>query len=144
MKLHAKMNEYLANQQVMYIKLHNLHWYIKGQGFFTLHAKLEELYEATAETIDEVAERMLMVGATPVASLQGALKLATVKELEDKPIGSKETVEVLAKDVAWWLKDTKEIIEMAEKEGDTGTVDLFSGLLAEYQKLAWMLDAYLA
>jgi len=144
MKLHAKMNEYLANQQVMYIKLHNLHWYIKGQGFFTLHAKLEELYNATAETIDEVAERMLMVGATPVASLQGALKLTNVKELEDKPIGSVEAVQVLAKDVEWWLKDTKEIIELAEAEGDTGTVDLFSGLLAEYQKLAWMLSAYLA
>jgi starvation-inducible DNA-binding protein len=43
MKLHEKMNEYLANQQVMFIKLHNLHWYIRGCAFFTLHGKLEEL-----------------------------------------------------------------------------------------------------
>ena len=90
MLLHEKMNEYLANQMTMYIKLHNMHWYIKGKGFFTLHAKLEELYNATATTIDEVAERMLMIGASPVASLQGAQKLTKVKELDDKPIDSIE------------------------------------------------------
>ena len=39
-KLYEKMNLYLANQEVAYIKLHNLHWYVKGHSFFTLHAKL--------------------------------------------------------------------------------------------------------
>ena len=33
MLLHEKMNEYLEDQVAMYIKLHNLHWYIKGKGF---------------------------------------------------------------------------------------------------------------
>lgn len=55
-KLYEKMNLYLANQEVAYIKLHNLHWYVKGRSFFTLHAKLEELYDQTAEIIDAVAE----------------------------------------------------------------------------------------
>jgi len=144
MKLHEKMNEYLANQMVMHIKLHNLHWYVKGNGFFTLHGKLEELYNATAGIIDEVAERMLMVGASPVGSLQGALKLASVKELDDKPIGSDETVSVLEKDVQWWISSTKEVIKLAEESGDTGTVDIFGGFLGEYEKLHWMLKSYLA
>jgi len=143
MNLHEKMNEYLANQQVMYIKLHNLHWYIKGSGFFTLHAKLEELYNVTATTIDAVAERMLMIGASPVASLQGALKLAKVKELEDKAISSDEAVKVLAKDVEWWIADTQAVIALADAEGDIGTVDMFSGYLNHYQSLQWMLQAYL-
>ncbi|MCL2521654.1 MAG: DNA starvation/stationary phase protection protein [Erysipelotrichales bacterium] len=144
MKLHDKMNEYLANQMTMYIKLHNLHWYIKGNGFFTLHAKLEELYNATAETIDEVAERMLMIGASPVGSLQGALKLTKVKELESIPVNSEKTVEILEKDTEWWIKSTKEIIKLAEAENDIGTVDMFSDLLAQYEKLSWMLKSYLA
>ena len=29
-KLYEKMNLYLANQEVAYIKLHNLHWYVRG------------------------------------------------------------------------------------------------------------------
>uniref|UniRef100_UPI000B2A3799 Dps family protein n=1 Tax=Clostridium sp. NkU-1 TaxID=1095009 RepID=UPI000B2A3799 len=68
--LFEKLNEYLANQQVMYIKLHNLHWYVKGRSFFTLHAKLEELYDQTAQIMDEVAERLLALGGSPVASLK--------------------------------------------------------------------------
>ena len=67
-KLYEKMNLYLANQEVAYIKLHNLHWYVKGRSFFTLHAKLEELYDRTAEIIDAVAERLLAVGQAPVAN----------------------------------------------------------------------------
>lgn len=144
MTLHEKMNEYLANQMVMYIKLHNLHWYIKGKGFFTLHAKLEELYNATATKIDEVAERMLMVGASPVGSLQGALNLTKVKELGEKPIGSEEAIKVLEKDVEWWIKSTQELVSLADKEGDIGTVDMFSEFLGHYEKLHWMLKAYLA
>jgi len=77
-KLYEKMNLYLANQEVAYIKLHNLHWYVKGRSFFTLHAKLEELYDQTAEIIDAVAERLLAVGQAPVANMKEALALATI------------------------------------------------------------------
>ena len=82
-KLYEKMNLYLANQEVAYIKLHNLHWYVKGRSFFTLHAKLEELYDQTAEIIDAVAERLLAVGQAPVANMKEALALATIKELAE-------------------------------------------------------------
>lgn len=143
MSLHVKMNEYLANQQVMFIKLHNLHWYIKGHGFFTLHAKLEELYDATASVIDEVAERMLMIGASPVGSVSGALKIAKVKELEDKPVGSDEAVKILEKDVQWWIKETKDVIATAQSDGDDVTADMFTGYLSHYEKLLWMVGAYL-
>ena len=144
MNLHDKMNQYLAGQMAMYIKLHNMHWYIKGKGFFTLHAKLEELYNQTAETIDQVAERMLTIGAKPVGSLQSAVKISKVKELEEKPIDSKETIEILEKDVQWWIKDTKELLSLAEQQDDTGTEDMFTQLLGHYEKLLWMLKAYLA
>ena len=69
-ELLAKMNAYLANQEIMYIKLHNMHWNLKGHGFFTLHSKLEEYYDQTAEIIDEVAERILAKDALPIANLR--------------------------------------------------------------------------
>ena len=133
-KLYEKMNLYLANQEVAYIKLHNLHWYVKGRSFFTLHAKLEELYDRTAEIIDAVAERLLAVG----------LALATIKELADKPISSEETVQGLIADVEYWIRDTKEIVELADAAGDGVTADQFNDYLGEYQKLLWMLKSYIA
>lgn len=142
--LQDKLNQYLANQQVSYIKLHNLHWYVTGHSFFTLHAKLEELYDQTAEVIDEVAERLLALGGTPVASLKNALSLTSVKELEDVPISSDESVNALISDVEYWIRDTAEIVKLAETEDDIVTADQFTGYLAEYQKLLWMLRAYIA
>ena len=125
-KLYEKMNLYLANQEVAYIKLHNLHWYVKGRSFFTLHAKLEELYDQT------------------VANMKEALALATIKELADKPISSEETVQGLIADVEYWIRDTKEIVELADAAGDGVTADQFNDYLGEYQKLLWMLKSYIA
>ena len=55
----------LANLQVHYTNLRNLHWNVKGKGFFVLHEQYEELYNDVAGKIDEVAERMLQLDATP-------------------------------------------------------------------------------
>jgi len=142
--LFEKLNEYLANQQVMYMKLHNLHWYVKGRSFFTLHAKLEELYDQTAQIMDAVAERLLALGGSPVASLKKALALSSVKELEDVPISSDETIKSLISDVEYWIRDTKEIVKLAEDDDDGTTADQFNGYLAEYQKLLWMLKSYIS
>lgn len=142
-KLYEKMNLYLANQQVAYIKLHNLHWYVKGRSFFTLHAKLEELYDETANIIDDVAERLLALEQNPVANLKSALSMATIKELSDAPISSEDTVSSLIKDMEYWVKDTKEIVDLADEAGDGATADMFNNYLTEYQKWLWMLKSYI-
>lgn len=139
-----KLNVYLANQEIMYMKLHNLHWYVKGKSFFTLHPKLEELYDQSAAILDDVAERILALGGSPTASMKEALKLSAVKELDDSPISSEDTVKALISDVEYWITDTKEIVKLAEAEEDGATADQFNGYLAEYQKLMWMLKAYVS
>jgi starvation-inducible DNA-binding protein len=137
------MNLYLANQEVSYIKLHNLHWYVKGRSFFTLHAKLEELYNQTADIIDEVAERLLALEQSPVANMKNALSIAAIKELDDAAISSEDTIRGLIADVEYWIRDTKEIVALADETGDGATADQFNGYLSEYQKLMWMLRSYL-
>lgn len=141
-KLVSKMNAYLANQEIMYIKLHNMHWNLRGNGFFTLHAKFEELYDQTAEIIDEVAERILAIGAAPVANLKEALEVTAVKELPNGPISSEEAIRILTIDVEYWIKDSKEILALADEAGDAVTADIFTGYVKEYEKLLWMLKAY--
>lgn len=144
MSLTEKMNVYLANQQISFIKLHNLHWYVQGPAFFTLHAKFEELYDQTAEIIDQVAERLLALGGQPIANLKQALSVATIKELESAPVSSEASIQHLRTDVEYWVKDTKEIAQLADEQGDAVTADLFNEYLQNYEKLLWMLKAYLA
>ncbi|MGO4274881.1 Dps family protein, partial [Paenibacillus sp. TAF58] len=42
------LNKQIANWGLLYVKLHNFHWYVKGNQFFTLHVKFEELYNEAA------------------------------------------------------------------------------------------------
>ncbi len=142
MKLIDKMNEFLADQQIFYVKLHNLHWYVSGKAFFTLHAKFEELYESAATTLDDVAERILALGGKPVASMKKALATATLDELNDAKISGDEAVKILLGDVKALLKSSNEARALAAESGDAATEDLFIGYIGEYEKLIWMLEAY--
>ena len=143
-ELEKKLNLYLANQLVDYVKKHNLHWNLKGPQFFTLHAKLEELYDEANDILDEVAERILALGGNPVSNMKEALSMATIKELENGPKSTEQTIKALISDTDYWIKDSKEIAELADKEGDSVTNDMFNGYTKAYQKLAWMLKAYVS
>jgi starvation-inducible DNA-binding protein len=64
----SELNVLLANYQIYYQNLRGFHWNIQGRDFFELHVKFEELYNDGAIKIDEVAERILTIEATPLHS----------------------------------------------------------------------------
>lgn len=139
-----KMNSFLADQMVMYVKIHNLHWYVKGSNFFSLHSKFEELYDETSEILDEVAERLLTLEQQPCGSLVEALKIAEIKERTSTTlIDGKEAIQELLNDYVSLSKKASEIMNLADMAGDEGTVDDFTGYLKTYQKYIWMLKACL-
>ncbi len=74
------LNQLLSNYFVMYVKLHRYHWYVQGRHFFQLHAQFEEMYQATANDLDEIAERILMINGKPLATMSKYLKEATIEE----------------------------------------------------------------
>lgn len=143
MKLQEKLNIFVANQTLLYTKLHNLHWYVSGPQFFVLHAKFEELYDETTEILDEVAERLLALGGRPVASLKDVLALATIKELPAKTIEGTEAVKIVLQDLKTLLADVKEIQVLAGENDDPSTEDFFIGYRTKYEKTIWMLEATL-
>ncbi|HEY8418903.1 MAG TPA: Dps family protein [Clostridia bacterium] len=132
------LNKEVANFAVLYIKLHNYHWYVKGKMFYTLHSKFEELYDAVTGYYDAVAERLLMLGGRPAATMQESLALATVKEA-----GGAESTEEMLKtvigDFETVISELAEGIKAANEAGDDVTADLFTGISGELQKHNWML-----
>lgn len=78
----ASLQQLLADFQVYYTNLRGFHWNIKGHGFFVLHSKFEDLYNDAAEKVDELAERVLMLGGTPANKFSEYLKVAKVKEVD--------------------------------------------------------------
>ncbi|NLL42105.1 MAG: DNA starvation/stationary phase protection protein [Firmicutes bacterium] len=142
-KVAEHLDQHLADLHVLYTKLHNYHWNVEGTGFFTIHAKLEELYDGVAEEIDEVAERILMIGHRPSASLAEYLKKAKLKEADSAPISSKDLAEDLLSDYGHLVAGLRAGIAAAQEANDEVSADLMIGSLAEYEKTIWMLDAFL-
>src|SRR6201989_1903662 len=75
------LNDLLANYHIYYQKVRGCHWNVKGQNFFTLHVKFEELYTAALTTIDELAERILTLGKPPVSTFADYIAHAQLKEV---------------------------------------------------------------
>ena len=118
------LNELLANYQIYYQNLRGFHWNVRGNRFFVLHAKFEELYNDAIEKVDEIAERILTLGGVPLHDGDACLRAVV------------EDVQVL-------LKQEREILSVAAEIGDDGTQDVFSSYVSSQEKLLWMLDAYL-
>lgn len=142
-KLHEAMNVQLSNWAVLYVKLHHRHWYVTGPHFPVLHAKFEELYDLSAEKLDELAERVLTIGGQPASTMKEYLALATLKEADK---GGTET-DMLARtveDLKVLELGLQETARLAEDEfEDKATSDLLVGQVVEIQKQIWLLKATL-
>ena len=64
-ELAALLNDLLANYSIFYQNTRGYHWNIRGNKFFELHVKFEELYNDLFVKIDDVAERILTLGHVP-------------------------------------------------------------------------------
>lgn len=140
--LEQVLNEQVANLNVLYVKLHNYHWFVKGENFFTLHEKFEELYNDVTEKMDAVAERLLTIKGSPSATLKEYLELATIQEASGKE-DARTMVQQLIEDLATLSESFLEGIELADKEGDEPTADLLTGFKGDIEKHMWMLRSYL-
>lgn len=138
-----KLNLYLANLNVLYRKVQNYHWNIVGTGFFSVHAKLEEYYDALNTQIDDVAERILSIGGRPLGTLKDYLAVTTIKEAENKEISIADAVADVKKEFEAMLKLVKEVKETADSENDYGTSTMVDEYISTYEKNLWMLNAYL-
>ncbi|WP_094095509.1 Dps family protein [Paenibacillus physcomitrellae] len=137
-----ELNRQVANWTLLYTKLHNFHWYVKGNHFFTLHAKFEELYGAAAGYLDEIAERLLAIGGKPVATMKEVLETATLKEAAGSETADQMVAAVIS-DFETLTAELKQGMEKAEEAGDQATSDLLLGIRQELDKQIWMLNAYL-
>ena len=144
MNLEQSLNEFLADLNVFYRKLQNYHWNAQGKDFFRTHEKLEELYNEVNESIDEIAEHILILGGQPLGTLKDYLATSTIQEAENKKVKSDEIYSNLITDFETLLKKSTEIKEEADKENDYATSALIDNYILNYGKHLWMLKHWSA
>jgi starvation-inducible DNA-binding protein len=131
----------LADLQVHYTNLRNLHWNVKGPRFYVLHEKYEEMYNDVATKVDEVAERILQLDGTPEHRFSAYLNTANVKELpvvKDETTGLRYVLDTLKALIA----EERALLKKASEADDEVTVAMMSDYLSGQEKTVWMLAAY--
>lgn len=140
--LAEKLNELLADYSIFYQNIRGYHWNIKGDKFFELHAKFQELYEDLFIKIDEVAERIQTLGQTPNHKFSIYQKEAKIKESSEVSDGIKDVKDTL-ESLKIIIILQREILNLSADAGDEGTNALMSDYIREQEKLVWMYSAYL-
>lgn len=141
-KLAEKLNELLADYSIFYQNIRGYHWNIKGDKFFELHDKFQELYEDLFIKIDEVAERIRTLGHTPNHKFSVYQKEAKIEESSEVSDGTKDVQDTLESFKIIIILQ-REILDLSADAEDEGTNALMSDYIREQEKLVWMYSAYL-
>lgn len=138
-----KLDLYLANIAVANIKLHNLHWNVKGFAFKQVHEYLETLYDVFFEKFDEVAELQKQLGKYPLASMKDYLEISTIQELESKDYSLQEAIEI-TKDLLVDMRSLAlEIREEADEKDQFQVANLMEDDITGYDKEIWFVESML-
>lgn len=141
-QLAEKLNHLLANYQIFYMNVRGFHWNIKGDKFFELHLKFEELYNNLILKIDEIAERILTLGYTPIHSYSKYIQNSTITEQENLT-DANSTVQNVLNSFKEILIMQRELLKLSEEANDEGTNSLMSDYIREQEKLVWMYSSFL-
>lgn len=140
-KLIELLNKNLANLQILYVKLHNYHWNVKGMNFKSIHEMTEAYYDYFAEQYDEVAERVVQLGGKPLATLQDYLNNASLKEESKNDFDVKIVLNSVLADFEYLNKEFKIISKTADENLDMPTASYADNNVAWLEKQIWMIKA---
>ncbi len=141
-QLAEKLNILLANYSIFYQNSRGYHWNIKGEKFFELHIKFEELYNDLLLKVDEVAERILTLGHSPKHRYSDYMEVSEIQESKFVSDG-KVAVKNILDSFKILITLQREILTLAADTNDEGTNALMSDYIRAQEKLVWMYSAYL-
>lgn len=130
----------LADTYALYLKTQNYHWHVKGPQFKTLHELFEMQYRELAEAVDEIAERLLILGHKAPATFKEFEALKRIKD-GNSDLDSNKMVIELAADNEQLVKDLNQAMATAQKNNDEGTSNLLAERISAHEKAHWMLTA---
>jgi len=137
-----KLDDLLANYSIFYQNVRGFHWKIKGNNFFELHLKFEELYNDLFIKIDDIAERILTLGGSPKHNFSVYLKQSEIQEFTSNFDGDIAINEIL-KTFKLLLAKQRVVLDSASEIGDEGSSALMSDYIREQEKLVWMYSSFL-
>jgi starvation-inducible DNA-binding protein len=129
----------VANAFVLYANYKHYHWQTFGPFFRDLHLMFDEFAKDVLGTIDEMAERIRMIGQdVENVQLRQMQEAANVHSAAAGP-SIREMIEEADANLLVVIRDVRDAAKAAEESNDPGTVDLFSKVVQIHEKHEWFL-----
>lgn len=133
----------LSDTYTLYLKTHKYHWNITGPMFQTLHLMFEQHYNALALAVDEIAERIRVLGMMAPGSYQEFSQYSSVKEDPGHNVSANDMIRNLLHDHEQVVLTAKGILPLLDGANDEGTNSLLGARIEFHEKTAWMLKSLL-
>lgn len=129
----------VANALVLYANYKHYHWQTFGPFFRDLHLMFDELAKDVLGTVDEMAERIRMIGQdvqnVQLKQMQEAANVHSASAGQSM----REMIEEADANLLVVIKDMRDAAKAADESNDPGTVDLFSRVVQIHEKHEWFL-----
>ncbi|MBT8400888.1 MAG: DNA starvation/stationary phase protection protein, partial [Rhodothermia bacterium] len=128
---------------VLFHQYQKHHWLVDGPQFRDLHLYLEESYSEVQENLDELAERITILGGIPSSSPKAQADVSYVQHEEE---GGLRVRTMLKHDLSAEqaiIARLRDSIERASAGKDFGTERLLKSVLYAAENRAHHLDHYL-
>src|SRR5579859_3650350 len=144
LEMTEQLNLLLADSITLRDLYKKSHWQVAGPTFYQLHLLFDKHYDEQVEIVDEIAERIQLLGGV---SLAMAADIAETTRIARPPRGREEVPVQISR-----LLDAHQIIighcrelaERADKLGDDGTNDLVvSDVLRANELQVWFISEHL-
>lgn len=132
------LQKQVANGFIHYLNYKHYHWQTFGPLFRDLHLLFDEFATEVYETIDEMAERIRMIGQTPVSRMEEFLSTASIKSA-GKATDLRSMIAEANKNSNTIIKEMREAIKKADEGDDPGTADVFTRFVQIHEKQEWWL-----
>ena len=139
--LASNLNDLLADYSVFYQNVRGFHWNVKGENFFDLHVKFEELYSKLYQNIDDLAERVMTIGFKPMHAYSDYLKNSIHKEITDVSNGD-ECVKHVIDGLGILAQSHRRVAMEAAEAGDIATEDMLTAFVGDLEKRMWMFTMF--
>lgn len=133
------LQQQVANAFVLYGNYKHYHWQLFGPLFRDLHLMFDEFAKEVLGTVDEMAERIRMIGQdvqhVQLSQFQEAANIQSASAGQSV----REMVEEAGANLLVVIRDMREAAKVADDSNDPGTVDLFSKMVQIHEKHEWFL-----
>lgn len=142
--LTTALNELLASEYALFTKTLKYHWSVTGPRFLQLHEFLEKQYRELLEMMDDIAERVRVVGDHPIATLAEAKFESELHEAPGVVPSADQMLLNLYNDNVMIQDSIRTTLETERGlKKDPGTEDFLVGILRKHEFMSWTLKSHL-